>query len=257
MRTRDLNRLLSTLAAATLLLVACGGDNGSSNTGAKAEQASSEVVNRSASADDTSCPEKGSRAFRGYIINGLPRDIQLSVPRNSWNCRDWSGVSTPGGVFDGKTLVSGGRYPYRLEVSDHGFLDEKASFTVQLTGRWLENSTEVLIGGESKLMTVVNTGRVSDVNHYSIRPRDLGQTETWRGESGCRFLPITSAPSSWRDTPTYQVFDAVTFARKTTISYMTTMFIVDQGRIGLVFTNEAVTFTKNPRHCGYTTSSRG
>jgi hypothetical protein len=252
MRTRDLNRLLSTLAAATLLLVACGGDNGSSNTGAKAEQASSEVVNRSASADDTSCPEKGSRAFRGYIINGLPRDIQLSVPRNSWNCRDWSGVSTPGGVFDGKTLVSGGRYPYRLEVSDHGFLDEKASFTVQLTGRWLENSTEVLIGGESKLIATYNVSDGEDpVPDDALAPRNQHQGEKWRGSRICTFLPITSAPSSWRDTPTYQVFDAFAFAGKTTSVFKTTMFIVDQGRIGLVFTNEAVTFTRNPRHCGY------
>ncbi len=251
MRTRDLNRLLSTLAAATLLLVACGGDNGSSSTGATAEQASSEVVNRSASADDTSCPDQGSRNFPGYIINGLPRDIQLSVPRNSWNCDEWSGVSTPGGVFDGKTLVSGGRYPFRLEPAPR-----TSKFTIQMTGRWLENSTEVLIGGESKLMTVVNSGRISDVYPWSIRPRDLGQTETWRGESGCRFLPITSAPSSWRDTPTYQVFDAVTFARKTTISYMTAMFIVDKGRIGLLFT-DGTPHSKEDRYCGRTSSSRG
>jgi hypothetical protein len=252
---RNLNRLLSTLAAATLLLVACGGDNGSSSTGTTAEQASSEVVNRSASAYDTSCPDRGSQTFRGYIINGLPRDIALSVPRNSWNCDYWSGVSTPGGVFDGKTLVSGGRYPFRLEPSRHGNSNSSASFTVQLTGRWFENLTEVLIDGESELATKIYYGSYfgeddGSAMPDSVAPKNQDQGEIWRGTPGCTFLPITSAPSSWRDTPTYQVVDAFAFARKTTSVYRTTMFIVDKGRIGLLFNDENMTADRD-RRCGY------
>ncbi|MFZ9668278.1 MAG: hypothetical protein ACO3CR_00285 [Solirubrobacterales bacterium] len=52
------------------------------------------------------------------MFNAVPRSysMRLSVPQDSYDCFDWSGVSTPGRAFDGKSISRGYPEPFRLEA---------------------------------------------------------------------------------------------------------------------------------------------
>jgi hypothetical protein len=162
MRSRHSVRLLVVSTVAAIGLTACGGDAGSSSSGVPVQETNLDDVARSASADGTSCPEKTSSAFRGHIMNGLPRDISLSVPRNEWTCYDWSGVSTPGHVLDGMYLVSGARHQFRLEVAGN------APFTLGFDGQWMENFTETLVSGNIDSESSANPGAWRVTSMFSM-----------------------------------------------------------------------------------------
>jgi hypothetical protein len=214
-------RVLSFLTLAAVGLTACGSGNSASNAGENTADASgNEVVNREAGSDDTSCPERISDRFNGRIINGLPVPVTLSVPRNSWICWDWSGVSTPGGVLNGKVLQADERHPFRLEQSkNYG-----ANFTLGFKTIGYEGVDQVVIEGETRMMVDVN-------QDPQFSPGGGVKQEPWLGARSCPFVPIATAPSSWRDTIPYDVFEAF-FGISPGAA---TMFIVYKGRIGLVF----------------------
>jgi hypothetical protein len=218
-------RLLSFLTLAAVGLTACGSGNSSSNAGENAAEASvNEVVNRAAGSDDTSCPEQTSHTFEGHIINGLPVPVTLSVPRNSWICEDWSGGSTPGGVLNDKVVQAGERHYFRLEL----VLDAIANFTLGSKAIGYEGVDQVVMEGETRLKAFAR-------KVWWMKPADGVQQEPWLGSTHCRFVPIATAPrewkGSWRDTAPYEVFEAF-FGITASAA---TMFIVYQGRIGLVF----------------------
>ena len=68
------------------------------------------------------------------FVNDLDTKISLDVPRSSWSCDGWSGVSTPG-VLDGAAVGPSGRYERRLEVA-RGFegnaLIRRTTFTLKI-----------------------------------------------------------------------------------------------------------------------------
>jgi hypothetical protein len=213
------------LTLAAVGLTACGSGNSGSAAGENAAEASgNEVVNREASSDDTSCPEKTSQTFEGHIINGLPVPVTLSVPRNSWICEDWSGALTPGRVFNSKVVQAGERHYFRLELHK----DAIANFTLGSKSIGYEGVDQVVMEGETRLKALAE--RV-----WWMKPADGVQQEPWLGSAHCHFVPIATAPrewkGSWRDTAPYEVFEAF-FG---TAASAATMFIVYQGRIGLVF----------------------
>lgn len=73
---------------------------------------------------DTSCPEKwNTETSRGSIFNAVPGSysMKISVPRDSYDCADWSGVSTPGRAFDGKSISIGYPGSFRLEYNSGRF----------------------------------------------------------------------------------------------------------------------------------------
>lgn len=100
--------LAAALASGAVLgVAACGsGDTASTST--------------RAAADGTSCKEQ-SGTFARYItfMNDLDTDVTLEVPRSSWTCEGYSGVSTPGNL-NGRVIGHPGPQPrIRMEtVSD-------------------------------------------------------------------------------------------------------------------------------------------
>jgi hypothetical protein len=240
-------RLLSFLTLAAFGLTACGSGNSSSNAGENTAEASvNEVVNREAGSDDTSCPEKSSQKFEGHIINGLPVPVTLSVPRNSWICEDWSGVSTPGGVFNGKVLQAGERHPFRLEIHFEAF----GYFTLRSTSIGYEGVDQVVMEGDSRLLAIGGP-------NWILIPGERNKSEQWLGSGSCSFVPIATAPreskGSWRDTAPYEVFEA--FWKINTAK--ATMFIVYKGRIGLLFAEYAAIIKTKDHLCGFPKPSEG
>jgi hypothetical protein len=222
-------RLLPFLTLAAVGLTACGSGNSGSTAGENtAEASSNEVVNRAAGSDDTSCPEQSSLTFEGQIINGLPVPVTLSVPRNSWICENWSGVSTPGRAFNGNKVVQAGeRHPFLLEVHDR----DKGNFTLGSKAIGYEGVDQVVMEGETRLYV-----------RGELQPGEGVQQEPWLGSTDCSFVPIATAPrewkGSWRDTARYEVFEAFSRLDLTRLDpNAVTMFVVYQGRIGLVFYN--------------------
>jgi hypothetical protein len=219
-------RLLSFLTLAAVGLTACGSGNSGSNAGENtAEASSNEVVDREAGSDDTSCPEQSSKMFVGHIINGLPVPVTLSAPRNSWICDDWSGVSTPGGVFNGKVLEPGERHPFRLEIHRNA----SGYFTLGSKAIGYEGVDQVVMEGDTRLMA---GGQID----WQLEHHERAQQEPWFRSGRCFFVPIATAPrewkGSWRDTAPYEAFEAFLGVDDTTKA---TMFIVYKGRIGLLF----------------------
>lgn len=218
--------LLSVVTVAVAGLVACSGDDrtGPDDTiEATVEQANPDAgVTREAGADDTSCPEKRSEAFYLHLINGLPRALTLSAPRNGWTCDDWSGVSTPGRAFDNTMLESGERYRFRLERRTNPV----GRFTLGVKGFGYEGSDQVSIEGETRAQMEIlpRSGGV-------LEPWVGVVAEQWKGVSYCRFVPLATAPSSWGDTPVAEITDAFRGIDKS----LSAMFIVDSGRIGLLY----------------------
>ena len=87
-----------TLAAAPLALAACGSDSSSAGTETAARAASGDPF-----PDTKTCPEKSpSFDWSASILNRLP--VAVSLAAGEYTCNDWSGVSTPGAVLDGKVL---------------------------------------------------------------------------------------------------------------------------------------------------------
>lgn len=114
--------LVASLASGAVLgLGACGSGDTTSTA-------------RDASAPGTSCSEQKSLETHMAFVNDLDTKISLDVPRSSWSCDGWSGVSTPG-VFDGAAVGPSGRYERRLEVA-RGFegdaLIRRTAFTLKI-----------------------------------------------------------------------------------------------------------------------------
>jgi hypothetical protein len=229
-------RLFSALVAGALALVACGGDDSSTAIQTAAATSSDTIVNRGAAgADDTSCPEGNSTTIYGHVINGLPWDMTLWAPRLGWKCDDWSGVSTPGRAFNAKTLRPGERYEFRLEIRDR----RDGGFTLRADGIGYERVDEVTIAGESPVTT-------GSGGSWGLRPRSGTTKESWRGTGWCYFVPIATAPSSWRDTPVNEVFDAFWGIDST----RATMLSVDKGRVGLLFPSFSSRLLRKQDLCG-------
>ena len=92
--------LAATLASGAVLgLSACGSGDTASTT-------------KDASSPGASCPEQKSLETYIVVANDLDHGVALDVPRGSWSCDGYSGVSTPG-VFDGVTVRS---QPYKRRV---------------------------------------------------------------------------------------------------------------------------------------------
>ena len=98
----------ATIAGAAVLalgvgLAACGSSE-------PATTASTATTSRGAAAD-TTCPEQTwSSANYFTFMNDLDTDVTLRVPRNSWSCDGYSGVSTPGNL-DGRVIGHPGPQP--------------------------------------------------------------------------------------------------------------------------------------------------
>jgi hypothetical protein len=60
-------------------------------------------------------------------------------------------------------------------------------------------------------------------------------------------VPITTAPSSWSDTPVNDVFEMLWQIKTATA----TMFIVDRGRIGLLCPEYAAIIETKDHLCGF------
>jgi hypothetical protein len=150
--------------------------------------------------------------------------VTLSVPRNSWICEDWSGVSTPGGVFNGTVVEPGSKHPFRLELHRNAV----GNFILRFEGIEERSLNAAAIAGEAELTALTRT-------NWSLYPRERSQTaalrEKWRGSYTCYFVPLAAAPNSWGDTPVSEVFDAFAGIHQD----RATMFIVEQGRVGLLF----------------------
>ncbi len=82
---------------------------------------------------------------------------------------------------------------------------------------------------DSSIPTAQNRGHI----RASMKPGAL--QVPWLGSTVCHFVPIATAPrewkGSWRDTAPYEVFEAYLGDNP----LQSTMFVVYQGRIGLVF----------------------
>jgi hypothetical protein len=74
---------------------------------------------------------------------------------------------------------------------------------------------------------------------WVLEPEAGMRRDQWRGSGSCTFVPITTALRSWSDTPVNDVFEAV----RQINTAMATMFIVDRGRIGLLYPEYAAIIT--------------
>lgn len=74
------------------------------------------TTTRAAAAGST-CPEQRSGAQYFTFMNDLDTDVTLDVPRDSWSCDGYSGVSTPGNL-SGRVIGHPGAQPrIRMETS--------------------------------------------------------------------------------------------------------------------------------------------
>lgn len=102
----------SLIAGSVLGLAACGSGDTASTASSAAPTATR------AAAGGTSCPEqRGSQARYITFMNDLDTDVTLEVPRASWTCDGYSGVSTPGNL-DGRLVRHPGPQPrVRMEAA--------------------------------------------------------------------------------------------------------------------------------------------
>lgn len=125
-RSRALTGAVSVLvASAGLILSGCGG-----SSDPKPERSANVKPSY-----DTSCPEKrGTGTVRGSLFNAVPGSYSLkfSVPQGSYDCADWSGTSTPGGAFDGKSISRGFPEPFRLEHNNRPFSTPRRYWTMNV-----------------------------------------------------------------------------------------------------------------------------
>lgn len=156
-------------------------------TGAVAcSDSSSPSEERSAAAESgTTCPEQSSFAFRGSFINTAPFEVTLSTPRSSWNCSDFSGVSTPGAAFNNVTIRPGGwqtRLDYRLEVNSR--FQYRSLWTLKVRGDGKEASACLLVRSSNQGVYVTPEQTSDCMQPYT----PLGGWPTW-----WIFVPLWSA----------------------------------------------------------------
>lgn len=116
------------IAGSVLGLVACGSGDTASTTAAT----------RGASGG-TSCPEQsGSKGDYLIFVNDLGTNVTLDVPRDSWTCAGFSGVSTPGRI-DGRTIGLGRQPRTRFETvaDDSGVVSTQWTMKVRAANRVL------------------------------------------------------------------------------------------------------------------------
>ncbi len=86
-------------------------------------------------------------------MSRLPVPVTLSAPRNSWICEDWSGVSTPGGVFNGTVVEPGSKHPFRLELHRNA----AGNFILRVEGIEERSLNAAAIAGEAELTAITRT----------------------------------------------------------------------------------------------------
>jgi hypothetical protein len=114
----------SLIAGSALGLGACGsGEPASTST--------------RAAAGGATCPEqRGSDTNYFTFMNDLDTDVTLVVPRDSWTCEGYSGVSTPGSL-DGRVIGHPGPQPrIRMESYDSGAVT-RFTMSIQAAGATL------------------------------------------------------------------------------------------------------------------------
>ena len=111
------------MGAITLAAAGCGsGDSGDTTT-------------RAAAAGST-CPEQRSGAQYFTFMNDLDTDITLDVPRFSWSCDGYSGVSTPGNL-SGTVIAHASAHPrIRMETSfsERSYADTAFTMAIKAGG---------------------------------------------------------------------------------------------------------------------------
>ena len=169
------------IAIASMGLVACGSD----------ATTSASAPDRQASARpnaDGVCPERTSVTIRTRVRNSLPSPVTFTVPINSIDCADWSGVSTPYTAFNKLSIPSGHERTLRLEPAKYA---DSSVWTMGMRSIGTRGVAE----GTSRVYTRHNwTGVVGG-------PRP--QLTTWE----CGFAPVATAPPGWRDTSEAYRFD--------------------------------------------------
>lgn len=87
-----------------------------------------------AGADATSCGEKrSSGTYYFTFMNDLDADVTLEVPRDSWSCDGYSGVSTPG-ALNGRTIGFPGAQP-RIRMETAPGEPTQSAFTLVIKAR--------------------------------------------------------------------------------------------------------------------------
>lgn len=116
-------------SGAALGLSACG----SGDTASTASSTSTATTPTRAATGGTSCPEqRGSQARYITFMNDLDTDVTLEVPRASWKCDGYSGVSTPGNL-DGRLIRHPGPQPrIRMEVAFGEYTWPDTAFTLKV-----------------------------------------------------------------------------------------------------------------------------
>ena len=179
--TSDYRRRCLVAAAAILTasaLVALTGCGGSSDS----------TPERSAAAAgyDTSCKEfKGTKEFTGTVVNVLHGPVTLSVPQGSYDCSDWSGVSTPGRAFNGVVLAAeGGSSDFRLEAN-------RRSAFVSDGGPWTMEVATPIYGGAMK--STSSTRLNIDGEPISAVDEDAMRWTNW-GSPPRKYIPGGETP---------------------------------------------------------------
>lgn len=169
------------IVAAALGVAACGSDTPATST-----TGSTEATRRAAaapSADGTCADRSPSSTFRMRIINALPGRAELRVPIDSFDCFDWSGVSTPYTAFNRQSVGVGQTRGFTLETYDRA------------GSRWWTMG----------LRAFGSNGDVDGSTRLGVRGSGLWAESTRKvpgdGHLVCSFAPVGPAPSGWRDTP--------------------------------------------------------
>jgi len=116
---------LALAAGLALGLAGCGSDGSPTTAGAREAAA------------DTTCPaQRGFSDNYFTFMNDLDTDVTLVVPRDSWSCDGFSGVSTPGNL-SGRVIGHPGPQPrIRMESHDEG-PGTRFTMTIQAAGATL------------------------------------------------------------------------------------------------------------------------
>lgn len=169
------------LVVASIGVAACGSE--SATTAATASTDATQRGAAAANADGKCADSSPSSTFSPRIVNALPGKVELRVPIDSFDCFDWSGVSTPYTAFNRQSLAVGQTRGFRLETYDRA---DEHWWTMDLrafgTNGDVEGSARFAIKGSA--LWAANTQRMPD-----------------DGSLVCSFAPAGPAPSGWRDTP--------------------------------------------------------
>ena len=165
------------VSSALVALTGCGGSSDS-----KPERSAA------AAGYDTSCPTfKGTYTIKGTVFNALkPRPARLSVPQGSYDCSDWSGVSTPGRAFNGVEIPPGGSHDFILEGNLRRYpleLKDAGPWTMEVA---------VPIYGESEVSRASNRLEIDDSDRVWPVANSGGWTE-W-GKPSLKYVSGDSTP---------------------------------------------------------------